>query len=89
MTYVEPPPGSVLFWFAKYGPASKTYQYVAVRVDGRGWYVSDTAPGVPGRGRMWTEVLAMIGPDPVFMATRWMPLAQYAAPTYPPRDSRP
>jgi hypothetical protein len=61
----EPAPGSVIGFVKDYGNGT-LYQYVAVRVEHAGWFL--TGPRAPRDGRSWAAVLQFIG-EPADWAT--------------------
>lgn len=68
----EPPPGSVITWFRKFGPLSRTYQFVAIHVDKRGWYLS----GKVDRACTWVEVEQLTSGSEFWVAATWMPVGR-------------
>lgn len=80
MIAIEPPPGSVITWLLRFSPNGRAYQYVAFRVEGRGWFTSSTKLG---RALMWSEVQQLIKDTPAYVATAWEPLHHANLPEIP------
>lgn len=68
----EPPPGSVITWWMRYTPDGPEYQYVALRVAGRGWFTTSTKFG---RALMWSEIQTLVGASRCEIASTWLPLS--------------
>ena len=68
--YLEPPPGSVISWRRQFSPGGPGYQYAAVHIANKGWYVTDRFD----RNYTWPEILRLIGNSPCWVATQWVPL---------------
>lgn len=66
----EPPPTTVVQWTRQFGPHGRPYTFVALRVDGLGWFLTGqwTAPVT------WAEVLSLTAGAPVYAAQTWTPL---------------
>jgi len=65
----EPEPGTVVGFTKQFRPDGTGYAYVAIRVKGRGWFVTD------GVQREWDEVVEFADGAQLWFTRTWERLA--------------